>query len=116
MEIDEGRERLVDDLEQPERRKHHTAEPAVSADCSAMLPQRLQCSEGPSESLLEEIAEGVGRFGISDGVGIRCDLPPVPPHPPRQIHILGHRVGRVAAGSDECRATPGANGARNNGY
>ena len=53
---------------------------------------------------------------MPDGIGLRVDPPPDPPDAPRQVHVLGHRVGRVAARLQDRLAPPRADSARHHGH
>src|SRR5207248_8841557 len=83
-----------------------------AAHCPAMFAKRLQRPERPAETLPEQRRETVGRFGVADGVAVRFDAPARAADSPRQIHIFGHRVGRVAAGLYHGFATPRADRSR----
>src|SRR5260370_7214076 len=104
---------MEEHLEQPQRRQHHAAEPAVAAQSTTVLPERLERSEGPAEPLPEKSAETIGRFGVTDGVAVGFDSPAVAADSPGQVHVLSHRVGRVTAGLPDRLSPPPSHRAGN---
>src|SRR5439155_11432990 len=85
-------------------------------DGPPVLPEALQCAERPAETLSEKRDKTVGRLGVSESRAVCLDPPADSPDPPRQIHILGHRVGRIATSLSDGQATPRADRAGNDGH
>src|ERR1700719_795174 len=93
-QIDNRRDQRQQNLKQENIRYRNPSESSVArlADRVAVLPDGLQCAEGPAEALANQSFDGLGNFGAADCVFIVENFPTFAADREREVGIFSDRV------------------------
>ena len=80
-----------------------------------MLPDRLNCAEGPAEALADQRFDGFGDFGVADGVFVVEDFPAAAANGDREIGIFRHGIARKSFATAHEIGAPGSDCAGHHG-
>src|SRR6266850_2522845 len=81
----------------------------------AVLPEGLQCAEGPAEPLANQLAGSIRRFGPGDGFLVVADAPAEAANGDGEVGVFGHGVRGNAAGGFDGFLAPRAERSGNDG-
>ena len=108
--VDEGRDQWQKHLEDENVGQREKAHGAVADKCGAMLPHRLQRSEGPAEALPHQSLGVDGRFGKSERAVFVVHAKALFEQIHGQVGVFRNRVDGIAAGGLHRSGAPRANG------
>src|ERR1700676_192584 len=109
-QIDDGRDQRKQQLEQKNMGKSDEAEGAVfrAEESIFVLPDGLQCAEGPAETLADELAGSFRSIGPGDGFFVVGNAPAEAANGDGQVGVFGDGVRGDAAGGLDSGFAPGA--------